>query len=183
MKATNKIAFGGLGVFLLMQLIRIDYTHPPVDSKKEFVQLYSPTDSIQKMIQNSCYDCHSNESKYPWYAQIAPISWMVGHHIKEGREKLNFSEFGNYNALQKEHVLAEAVETIQKGEMPMGSYVLMHQAANLNASQKNQLVAYFSQIRSQVLNEAANQSSLESSLKKETTESDTLISPTHTIKN
>ena len=115
-----------LAVFILIQFIRIDKTNPKVDQAQDFISIYKPSESIAKTLKSSCYDCHSNESKYPWFSNIAPVSWMVKHHIDEGREELNFSEWGTFLTKRKLKKIEEIIEEVEAGEMPMKPYVIMH---------------------------------------------------------
>ena len=99
---------------------------------------------VQTLLEAACYDCHSNETKYPWYSQVAPVSWFVADHIQEGREALNFSTFGNLSANDRSEVMEESAENIQEGEMPLESYVWMHPEAKLSAAQRETLIQWFS---------------------------------------
>ncbi len=146
MKLRNKIFFGALAVFVIMQFFRIDKTNPPVKQENNFVAIYHTPEAIQTTLKNACYDCHSNESKYPWYSNVAPVSWLLKSHINEGREHLNFSEFGAYNNDQKSHVLEECIEEIEKGKMPMRQYILTHPEADLTEEEQTALITYFKEI-------------------------------------
>ncbi|MFN0015662.1 MAG: heme-binding domain-containing protein, partial [Saprospiraceae bacterium] len=89
-----------------------------------------------------CYDCHSYETRYPWYAQIAPVSWWLSGHVKGGREHLNFNTFAALTAEDRAHALEEIAETVELGEMPLGSYTWIHSSARLSDEQKAALVAW-----------------------------------------
>lgn len=156
MSRRAKIIWSIVAILVIMQFFRIDKTNPPVNDADDFVKIYNTPDSIQTMIKTSCYDCHSNETVYPSYSNIAPISWVVKSHINEGRENLNFSEFGKYNDNQKRHGLEEAAEEIEKGKMPMGQYTMIHKDAKLSESQKKVLIDYFTSIENSIGNENAN---------------------------
>ena len=143
----RNIIIGIVVVLLLIQLIRIDKTNPPVQHGMDFITITNPSVEIGTILRTSCYDCHSNEASYPWYTNIAPVSWWIKHHINEGREELNFSEWGKYNAKKADHKLEECIELVQEGEMPMSSYTLMHGNAVLSESQKQQLTKWFETLR------------------------------------
>ncbi len=96
--------------------------------------------NVQLILQTSCYDCHSNNSKYPWYASVQPIAWWHNHHIEEGKEEINFNEFANYRLRRQYRKLQEIVTQVKQDEMPMGSYTLIHKNATLAAEQKNTLI-------------------------------------------
>ena len=95
------------------------------------------------MLKETCYDCHSNETKYPWYSNIAPISWLVADHRNEARHHLNFSIWGDYSQKRKDHKLEECIEMVQEGEMPMDSYTWFHPEAKLTEDQKQYLLEWF----------------------------------------
>jgi len=95
------------------------------------------------MLKTSCYDCHSNQPTYPWYTNIAPVSWWIKHHINEGTHHLNFSIWGTYSEKRKNHKLEECIEMIEEDEMPMSSYKIMHAESKLTDTQKLQLVEFF----------------------------------------
>lgn len=121
------MAFG-----LLIQLIPYgkDYTNPTVAAEPVW-------DSPQSraLAQRACFDCHSNETVWPWYSRVAPMSWLVRRDVDEGREKLNFSEWG-----QGRDERDEMAEVVQEGEMPMPIYLLMHPEAVLSNAEKQQLI-------------------------------------------
>lgn len=130
-------------LFLTIQSIRIDKTTVPVNPETDFIALTSANAEIAGMLKTACYDCHSNQPTYPWYTNIAPVSWWIKHHINEGSQHLNFSIWGTYKEKRKNHKLNECVEMIEEGEMPMSSYTIMHGEAKLTDAQKLQLVEFF----------------------------------------
>ena len=94
---------------------------------------------VKTMISNSCLDCHSNHTNYLWYHEIAPVSWLVSSDIKEGKEKLNFSEWGKMDVFDKIGALDEICSEVEDGDMPMKAYVLMHKKARLSEEQRKAL--------------------------------------------
>ena len=132
-------------VFLLLaiQSIRIDKTTEPVNPETDFIALTSANAEVANTLKIACYDCHSNQPSYPWYTNIAPVSWWIKHHINEGSHHLNFSIWGTYKEKRKNHKLDECVEMVEEGEMPMSSYTIMHGDAKLTDAQKLQLVEFF----------------------------------------
>jgi mono/diheme cytochrome c family protein len=109
-----------------------DHTNPPVMSE---VQWDSPR--TQELFNRACADCHSNESKYPWYSNIAPVSWLIAHDIEEGREKMNVSMIG----VQKKNKLKDAADEVKEGEMPIPPYLIAHPEARLSDAEKKELVS------------------------------------------
>lgn len=90
----------------------------------------------QNILKQSCYDCHSNNTRYPWYANIQPVAWWLNNHIEEGKRELNFSEFGAYTLRRQYKKLEEIGDLVEEGEMPLSSYTFIHRDALLNGTQK-----------------------------------------------
>ena len=143
----KKILLWIVGVFIVMQLVPVDRTNKPVDKKQNFVDVLQSPKQVQEILKNACYDCHSNEVKYPKYAYVAPISWSIKHHINEGRERVNFSEWTSYNAEQKDHILDDVIESVQSKEMPLKGYIPMHPEANLTDAQRKIFTDYFTELQ------------------------------------
>lgn len=139
----KKIGIGLAVVIVVIQCIRIDQTNPPVEIEKDVITVTQPPAEIASMLKNACYDCHSFETKYPWYSNVAPISWWVGDHRNDGRKHLNFSIWGEYSEKKYKHKLEECIEMVQEGEMPMDSYVWFHPEAKLTDQQTEQLLNWF----------------------------------------
>ncbi|MBE0685739.1 MAG: heme-binding domain-containing protein [Anaerolineaceae bacterium] len=122
---------GLVAFFLLIQLIPLGRQHanPPVVQEPQW-------DSAQtrELAQRACFDCHSNETVWLWYSNVAPVSWLVQRDVNEGREKLNFSDWGSVR--EKDAI----IEVIQEGEMPMPIYLIMHPEARLTSAEKEALI-------------------------------------------
>ncbi len=142
MKRKN-IFLGLIGIFLVIQLIRIDRSIPAENPGNDFLVLEATEKSVANLIQNACYDCHSYQTEYPWYARIAPVSWWIENHINEGREHLNFSVWSSYDAKKQKHKLEECIEMMENNEMPLKSFTWIHPEAKLSSEQKGMLVSYF----------------------------------------
>ena len=134
-KVRNIILGSALGLFLAIQLVPYGRTHsnPPLSAEPNWSD-----PQARELFMRSCGDCHSNETKWPWYSQIAPISWRVQEHVDEGREKFNISEWGREGENEGE----EAAEEVEKGSMPLRDYLLMHPSARLDETEKEQLIQY-----------------------------------------
>ncbi|MBU1678642.1 MAG: heme-binding domain-containing protein [Bacteroidetes bacterium] len=117
-------------VFVVIQFIGTDKINPEITA-----ELSAPPE-IKMIFKSSCYDCHSNQTKWPWYSYVAPVSWLVARDVKEGREHLNFSEWGNYNSEDMLDIKREIWEEIKKGNMPMKIYTYLHGDAVLSAEDK-----------------------------------------------
>lgn len=146
----KKILIALLVVLVVLQFFQIDKTNPAVDESKDFLKTQNTPEEIASIIKTSCYDCHSNESKYPWYSNVQPAGWFLKDHIDEGREELNFSTFTDYELKRQDHKLEECIEYIEKDEMPLGSYTLVHREAALTEAQKNILIDYFKSVRTKL---------------------------------
>ncbi len=123
------ILIGVAAVLVLIQLVPVDRSNPPATEK-----LVMP-DNVQRIMQRSCFDCHSNETVWPWYSYVAPVSWLVKHDVEEGREHLNFSEWDKLNLKRKIKRLEEIVEEVEEGKMPMPIYLIMHGDAEVSAAE------------------------------------------------
>ncbi len=143
----TKILIAVVILLVAIQFITIDKTNPPAEPGKDFVTLTNPPSELGTIIENSCYDCHSNHTKYPWYSNVAPASWLLKSHIDDGRKHLNFSTWGDYNSKKKDHKLEECIEMIKSEEMPMKGYVLLHSEAEITHEQKMFLINWFTELR------------------------------------
>lgn len=143
----KKILIGLAVIVVVIQFFRIDKTNPPVQEELDFVTITNPPAEVASMIRSACYDCHSFESTYLWYSNIAPISWWTKHHVNEAREELNFSEWGTFSAKRKDHKLEECVEEIEEGEMPLKPYTWTHGDAKLSPEQKEMLITWLKELR------------------------------------
>ena len=135
-------------VILLLLFIAIQFFQPlknnnDVDHTNDISKVVSLPDSVRSILQTACYDCHSNNTEYPWYTNIQPIAWWLNDHVEEGKQHLNFDEFANImprNGRSTEELqikkLEEIKETVELGDMPLTSYTWMHAEAKLTAHQK-----------------------------------------------
>lgn len=146
----KKIFIALLIVLIVIQFFQIDKTNPPINESKDFLKINNTSPEVASVIKASCYDCHSNETKYPWYSNIQPAAWFLKSHIDEGREELNFSTYADYSSKKKDHKLEEVIELIEKNEMPLASYTIIHKEASLSEENKIKLIEYFKKIRSEL---------------------------------
>ena len=145
----KRILLGLLLILGVMQFFQIDKTNPPVDPSKDFIKISKPSAQVAELLTTVCYDCHSHETKYPWYTSVAPINWWVKHHIDEGREHLNFSLWRDYNLKKRDHKLEECYEEVDEGKMPLKSYTWAHSEARLTDNQRALLATWFQQVRTE----------------------------------
>jgi len=123
----TKMLFFVAGAVVAIQFIRPDFHNPVVDAK---VALHADK-PVAVVLENACYDCHSNETKYPWYSNVAPVSWFMANHIHKGRKAMDFSNWENIDPATRIARLERAKHLLEIGLMPMSSYELMHDGANL----------------------------------------------------
>lgn len=146
----KKILIVLLMVFIIIQFFPIDKTNPITNEGMDFLKIKNTPEPIAKLIRNSCYDCHSNETKYPFYSNLQPVAWLLKNHIDEGRKELNFSTFATYEPKRQAHKLEEATEYVEQKNMPLESYTLGHSDAKLSDEQRKQLVNYFRMVQKQI---------------------------------
>ena len=120
-------------LFLLIQFIPIDRNNPPVESE------VPATLEVRSILKRSCYDCHSNETIWPWYSRVAPISWLIVYDVKEGRKELNFSTWNKYTSSDQAKKLNEIGEEVEEGEMPLWIYLPTHPNAKLSPEDRKAL--------------------------------------------
>ncbi|OYT17669.1 MAG: cytochrome C [Bacteroidetes bacterium 4572_77] len=142
MKTIRIIIIFFVALFVLMQFFGINKNNRESDPQNDFIFQEAPLPNIAIMIKNTCYDCHSNQTIWPWYSNIAPISWMVEKHVVEGRETLNFSNWNDYNQEDRDYIIKEMIEEIKENTMPLPSYNTTHQKANLTVAQKIDLIKW-----------------------------------------
>lgn len=129
-------------IFAGIQFIRPEKNVYKQLSKNDIKNEMNINIEVQKILSSSCFDCHSNNTNYRWYHNMAPISWIVANHVNEGKNHLNFSEWGKYNKNQKKHILDEIEEVIKKNEMPLKSYLLIHHEKKITNQHKQYLLEW-----------------------------------------
>lgn len=127
----------GLGVvFVAIQFVPVERANPQVTGLVD-----APRD-VLTILQRSCWDCHSNETEWPWYAYVAPVSFRVSQHVWMGREHVNFTEWDRYDAEELEEAYEEIVKEIERGGMPLSDYLLVHRNAKLTTADRERLVSW-----------------------------------------
>lgn len=136
MKLAARIGLGVVAALAVLSLVPLDRSNPPVTA-----EIQAPAE-VKAILRRSCWDCHSNETRWPWYAYVAPASFLVHHDVSEGRKHLNFSEWGGYQAARKAKRQEECGEEVEDGEMPMAVYLPLHPDAKLSEADKQVLEAW-----------------------------------------
>ena len=147
----KKILFIGLIIFLLIQLYQparnISFEQ---DITGNFTKVYNVPKNVEIILRTSCYDCHSNNTYYPWYSYIQPVRFFMESHIKEGKENLNFNEWGNYSDRKQNNKLDRIAKQIKSNEMPLSSYTMIHKNAILTASQKKEVLDWINKTKDSI---------------------------------
>jgi heme-binding protein len=125
------ILVAGAALLLLSQVVRPARTNPPIDRSHSIENQMTIDLPVASTLRRSCFDCHSNETVWPWYSNVAPVSWFVINHVNEGRRHLNFSEWGSYNENKKREKLNDICAQVKGHEMPLSSYTPLHPASRL----------------------------------------------------
>ncbi|MBA2249468.1 MAG: heme-binding domain-containing protein [Chitinophagaceae bacterium] len=125
-----------LVIFIVIQFFRPAKNLASGMSVNDITTKYEIPDTVKKILRSSCYDCHSNNTVYPWYAQVQPVAWWLNGHINDGKRGLNFSEFAAYPIRKQFRRLSDINELVKKNEMPLTSYLIIHKYAKLSDGQK-----------------------------------------------
>jgi hypothetical protein len=136
MRVIRKLASAAIALLVAAQFVPVDKTNPPVES-----DVFAPVD-VKAILARSCYDCHSNETAWPWYASVAPASWLVARDVHEGREHLNFSTWGSLSPAKRAEAYKHIREEVGEGEMPMAIYLPLHPEARLTDADKAAIDAW-----------------------------------------
>lgn len=140
MKLAKKILIVIVIAFVAIQFVRPDRNINSQASLSDISGVVSVPDPVKVILENACYDCHSNNTRYPWYANIQPTGWWLAGHIKEAKGDLNFSEFGGYEQRKQLGKLEGIAAVVEEDIMPLRSYKLMHKNARLSQDEKNLLI-------------------------------------------
>ena len=147
MKIVKKIAIVLLIVLVGMQFYRPEKNKAEGDYVAAFEAETQPSVEVKQILKTACYDCHSANTEYPWYNNIAPVSYWLADHIEDGKRHLNFSDWENYDSKKKDHKLEEVIEEVKEGKMPLNEYTWTHADANLSEDQISALLAWANNAR------------------------------------
>ena len=144
MKLYKKILLALLIVFIAIQFIQPAHNISGQVLPTDITKTVNVPDKVLDIFKNACYDCHSNNTRYPWYVHIQPMGWMMARHIKNGKDNLNFNDFGSYSKRKQANKLQSIETSIKEGTMPLSSYVSMHTDARLSAEDKKLITDWVS---------------------------------------
>lgn len=140
------------GVMLLVALVGIQFMPTSLNQdtivpSTDFIKTNGTPRNIARILKTSCYNCHSNNTNYPWYSRVQPAGWLLEKHIREGKEELNYTEFGSYSDRKQKSKLKAMIGQIKNDEMPLPSYTLLHSEAKLSQEEKNALIEYLNLLK------------------------------------
>ena len=140
-----------LAILAIIQFFQPEKNDKVANPQNDIVFSVEMTSMVKKKLVNACYDCHSEMTIYPFYNRVAPISWILARHIREGKEQLNFSAWATYDKKKQIKLLNEICEVITNGEMPLKGYVMMHGKAVINEKELEEICTWTEQAAEQVM--------------------------------
>lgn len=147
MKVLKIIGWFALIALVVIQFFPMDYNQSKTVTQADFMLVNKVPTTVEKSMHISCYDCHSNNTEYPWYSQIQPAAWFLEGHIKEGKAELNFNEWEDYSNRRKKSKLRSIIKQIESGEMPMDNYTLFHRDAIFSEKEKEAVLNYMKTLK------------------------------------
>jgi len=135
------------GLVLLVILVGLQFfptgvNHSTTVSSTDFVKTYETPEQVAQILRTSCYNCHSNNTDYPWYSNVQPVGWLLEDHINKGKGVLNLSEFGSYSGRRQQSKLTSMISQIEDDKMPLPAYTFIHREARLSKEKKKTLLDY-----------------------------------------
>jgi hypothetical protein len=137
-------------VFIVIQFFRPKRNVSAQTSRNDISTLYSVPGDVKQILAKACNDCHSNNTRYPWYAEVQPVAWWLADHVEEGKHELNYSEFASYSLRKQYHKLEETEEMVKEKHMPLESYLWMHKDADLTEQERQRLTEWSVGIRKEM---------------------------------
>lgn len=138
----KKILYGLAILLVLLQFVRPNKNIHEGDQPNNIAKKYQVPAEVDGIMKKACYDCHSNNTIYPWYSNIQPVGLWLNNHVNEGKGELNFDEFLTYSPKKAKHKLEEMVDVVKEGEMPLGSYTIIHKNADLTQEERVALTTW-----------------------------------------
>ncbi len=132
-------------VLIILQFFQPEKNQGNITQEGDLLLVSVVPDSLAAILINSCYDCHSNHTEYPWYSRISPVSWYLQKHVRDGKEDLNLSEFGNLSKAEKIGALSDVYEALEASNMPLQSYILIHKDARMSQDEIDALMVWADQ--------------------------------------
>ncbi len=142
----KKLLLALLVVLLVLQAFRPEKNNSG-NKENDISSLYPVPTNVEQILTKACNDCHSNNTVYPWYAEIQPVAWWLDDHVKDGKKHLNFNEFASYRLAKQYHKLEEVFDEVKGGEMPLESYTVVHGDAKLTEAERSVLMDWSVAVR------------------------------------
>ena len=149
-KILKYILLLALAALVVMQFIRPEKNLGSYESVAAFETETKPSEEVRAILKESCYDCHSDHTRYPWYAEIAPVSYWLADHVKDGKKHFNVSTWKDYSLKKKDHKMEELIEMVEDKEMPLPSYTWIHRDADLSMEQIEAIVTWAKSVRQNI---------------------------------
>jgi hypothetical protein len=149
MKLFKKILLALLVIFLVMQAFR-PTKNLSANTENDISVSYTVPTEVKTILAKACYDCHSNKTEYPWYANIQPAAFWLNDHVVDGKRHLNFNEFNKYRIAKQYKKLEECIDEVKDGEMPLESYTIIHKNAILTEAEKTTLTNWCMTVRDSI---------------------------------
>ncbi|MEO7834987.1 MAG: heme-binding domain-containing protein [Ginsengibacter sp.] len=146
----KKILLVLLIIFIGIQFIKPQKNIHPGAQPEDISTLYPVPPHVDSILSIACKDCHSNNTRYPWYNNFQPVSWFLANHIKDGRNSFNLNEFATYPVARQYDKIEEIKKQLDKGDMPLSSYTIIHRDANLSDAEKKAVIGWSENIRLQM---------------------------------
>lgn len=140
-------------VFVIIQFFRPEKNISAQTSRNDITTIHPMPGEVKAIMSKACFDCHSNNTRYPWYAEIQPVAWWLADHVEEGKGGLNFSEFAAYSPRKQYRKLEEAEELVKEKEMPLASYTWIHNDARLSDDERRVIADWFVSVREKMKSE------------------------------
>lgn len=142
MKQLKRIGLAFLVILVGLQFIPTRTNQNTEIASSDFIKTNKVPEDVGRMLRTSCYDCHSNNTNYPWYSRVQPVGWFLENHINTGKAELNLSEFGSWSVRKQKSKLKSMASQVEKDEMPLSSYTFIHRNSRLSKESKKALVDY-----------------------------------------
>ncbi|GAA4235877.1 hypothetical protein GCM10022291_18830 [Postechiella marina] len=145
MKIVKKTLIALLVLLVLIQLYRPEKNDAKYRDVASFIEDTKPDEDVVAILEKHCFDCHSNKTEYPWYAEVAPVSFWINHHVEDGNKHFNVSKWDMYKIKKRDHKLDELIEELEEGKMPLDSYTWLH--GSITSQEKEALIDWAKKVR------------------------------------
>ena len=139
----KRILIGFVVIIIIIQFIQPARNNTGQVVPQSFIDTFLPNDTVLNLLSNSCFDCHSNNTKYPWYTNVQPIGWLMANHINDEKKELNFNELAALSTRRRNSKFKSISQQIEQAKMPLKSYLFIHRNAALNEADKKLLINFF----------------------------------------